>query len=108
MMSVLVRHVRAAPPAAVARSVSEFRRMKGAEGVADGRKRFVDAFEEVFARARDEGELPPEADVGELAQMLQALVMDSILDWANGRADLGPKLRRRGALLLAGVQASVA
>ena len=37
--------------------------------------------------------------------MLEALVMDSILDWAAGRAELAPALRSRTALVLAGLRA---
>jgi hypothetical protein len=43
-----------------------------------------------------------------MAQMLQALVMDSILDWAAGHSDLGASLRRRTSLLIAGLKQPVA
>ncbi len=104
VMGVLARQVKAAPPAAVARSVAEFYR--NPEGLSSRpRSTFRDGFEPLFGRARQEGELPRDANPAELSEMLQALVMDSILDWAGGHADLPSSLKGRTELLLAGVRA---
>ena len=72
---------------------------------ASGRAGFVSGFEAVFAHAQATGELPAEISSAEMAQMLQALVMDSIHDWALAHADLEPALRRRTTLLVAGLKA---
>ncbi len=103
VIAVLVRHIRAAPPAAVGRAAAEFRRNPIDWGDEVGRLDFASAFEALFARARETGELAEALDPAEAGQMLQALVMDSIVEHASGRADLGGALRRRGALLVAGL-----
>ncbi|MBO0732291.1 MAG: TetR/AcrR family transcriptional regulator [Acidimicrobiaceae bacterium] len=103
VLSALARHVRAAPPAAVARAVAEIRRSPQAAAVPP-RATFREAFEVVFAWAQRGGELPADADPGELAAMLQALAMDSILDWTEGHGDLLPSLRKRSDLIVRGIQ----
>jgi AcrR family transcriptional regulator len=108
VMSVVSRHVRAAPPAAVGRAVAEFRRTPSSELAAFGREGFGQGFTALFARAKDEGELAADIEPVEMAQMLQALVMDSILDWAAGHSDLNSSLRRRTSLLIAGLKQPVA
>ncbi len=70
-------------------AVAEFRRTQPNEQDAAGRVGFGHGFEALFARAQEEGELPSDIDAPEMAQMLQALVMDSILDWSGGHSDLG-------------------
>ncbi len=107
VLNVLARHVRAAPPAAAGRSAAEFRRLPPSETAAKGRVGFGVAFEALFARAQESGEMPTDIESGEMGQMLVALVMDSILDWAAGHADLGVALRRRSTLLLAGLRTRV-
>jgi AcrR family transcriptional regulator len=106
VLGVLGRHVRAAPPAAVGRAVAEFRRTPPNELDAPGRVGFGHGFEALFARAQEEGELPSEIEPTEMAQMLQTLVMDSILDWAAGHSDLGASLRSRTNLVVAGLRES--
>jgi AcrR family transcriptional regulator len=103
VMAVLSRHVRAAPPAAVGRAVAEFRRTPLAD-LPPGRPGFDQGFEALFARAQEEGEVRADVVPREMADMLVALVMDSILDWAAGHTDLSAALRRRTALLLAGLK----
>jgi AcrR family transcriptional regulator len=105
---VLARHVRAAPPVAVGRSVAEFRRTPLDELIATGRIGFGQGLEALFTRAREVGELPGDIEASEMSQMLQALMMDSILDWAAGHSELGAALRQRTALLLAGLRESTA
>lgn len=106
-MAVLARHVRAAPPAAVGRAVAEFRRTSQTELSAPGKASFAEAFEALFARAREQGELTSAVEAPEMGEMMQALVMDSILDFAAGHSDLAVALRRRSALLLAGLRQPV-
>jgi AcrR family transcriptional regulator len=104
VISVLSRRVHAAPPAAVGRAVAEFRRTPPDELAAAGRVGFAHGFETLFARAQEVGELSSTMEPAEMAQMLQALVMDSILDWSGGHSDLGAALRSRAALLVAGLR----
>jgi AcrR family transcriptional regulator len=103
VMAVLSRYVRAAPPAAVARAVAEVRQ-DPRDLPTQAREGFEHGFEGLFARAQADGALPSDISSGEMAQMLQALVMDSILDWAAGHSDLGVSLRGRTALLVAGLK----
>jgi len=104
VMGVLARHVRAAPPAAVRRAVIEFRKTPLAQLDRSGRVNFIDAFAVVLTRAQEVGEVPPTTDVWEIAQMLQAVVMDSIIDWTVDHSDLAAVLRRRANLLVTGVR----
>jgi AcrR family transcriptional regulator len=106
VMGVVSRHVRAAPPAAVGRAVAEFRRTPAAD-LPPGRPSFAHGFEALFARAQQGGELRRDVASAEMAAMLVALVMDSILDWAAGHSDLGGALRSRTALLIAGLREPV-
>jgi AcrR family transcriptional regulator len=108
VMAILSRHVRAAPPQAVGKAVTEFRRSPRREAGSPGRAEFAQGFQALFTHGQEQGELPADIDPAEMAQMLQALVMDSILDWAAGKADLGPALRRRSSLVLAGLRARLA
>jgi AcrR family transcriptional regulator len=107
VISVLGRRVHAAPPAAVGRAVAEFRRTPPDELAAAGRVGLALAFETLFTRAQEVGELPTHIGSTEMGQMLQALVMDSILDWSSGHSDLGAALRGRTALLVAGLREPV-
>jgi AcrR family transcriptional regulator len=104
VIGVLSRRVHAAPPAAVGRAVAEFRRTPPGEIDAAGRVGFAHGFESLFARAQEVGELPSNIEPAEIAQMLEALLMDSILDWSAGHSDLGTALRSRTALLVAGLR----
>lgn len=104
LISVITSRVRAAPPAAVARSVSEFRRRPNSELTAGGRGGFARGFERVFAHAQEVGELPEDVEATEMAKILSALVMDSILDWTDSRSDLKESLRLRMSILVAGLK----
>lgn len=107
LLTSIARQVRAAPPAAVARSVAEFQKARrpGTEAPTD-RVRIADAFAAVFSWAQSRGDLPAQPDAHEMAQMLEALVMDSILHWAAGvNPDLPGTLQRRAGILLSGLRA---
>jgi AcrR family transcriptional regulator len=103
-IAVMTRHVRAAPPAAVGRSVTEFRRTPPDEIAAFGRLGFGHGLEQIVARAVATGELSPATDPVEISQILQALWMDSVLDWAAGHSDLAKSLRSRTALVVSGLR----
>lgn len=104
LISVITSRIRAAPPAAVARSVSEFGRRPTSGLVASGRPGFASAFEAVFAHAQVGGELPDDVAASEMAKILTALVMDSILEWTDTRSDLKEGLRLRTAIVVAGLK----
>ncbi len=103
VMGAVSRHVRAAPPAAVGRAVAEFRRTPPTD-LPSGRPGIIQGFSALFARAQAQGELRADILPAEMAQMLVALAMDSILDWAAGHADLSGALRSRTALVVAGLK----
>jgi len=103
VIAVLVRHVQAASPAAVGRAVAEFRSSRAACSAEVGRAGMGEGFAALFARAIERGEIAPEVTPDELSQMLQALIMDSLLDWSRGGGDLGPALKCRSDLLLRGL-----
>jgi AcrR family transcriptional regulator len=104
MIGTMAKRVRSAPPAAVARSVSEFQRRSPAELAADGRVGFAQGFELVFARAQEVGEVTLDVAASEMGNMLRALVMDSIADWTTSRSDLRSSLIRRSSILVAGLK----
>jgi AcrR family transcriptional regulator len=104
VITVLTSRIRAAPPAAVARSISEFRHRSAGEFSPEDRVGFGVAFEMIFARAQELGELPPDIAPSEMAKIMQALVMDTILDWAACHTDLRAALRLRASILVAGLR----
>jgi AcrR family transcriptional regulator len=105
VIDALTGRIRAAPPAAVAKSIIEFRHVPSS-GVPAGARRvgFYQGFELVFARAQEVGELPLGIEPSEIARILQALVMDSILDWTSTYSDLRAALRLRALILIAGLK----
>jgi len=104
MLGALTARMRSAPPAAVARSVAEFYSRPKSELAAPGRAGFGQGFEFIFARAQEVGELPSTVEPSEIAKMLQAMVMDAVLDWALSHSDLRAALRLRSSILVAGLR----
>ncbi len=86
--------------------MSEFTRPRrpGAEP-ASSDPSFARALEILFARARDEGEVTDQVDPAEMAQIVEALFVDSLMEWSQGRLKaLNPALQRRAAIVLAGLR----
>jgi AcrR family transcriptional regulator len=104
MLAALTARIRSAPPAAVARSIAEFNSRPQYELATTARPGFYQGFELVFARAQEVEELPSTVEPLEIAKMLQAMVMDSILDWAASHSDLRASLRLRSSILVAGLK----
>jgi len=104
MIGTLTTRIRAAPPAAVARSISEFQRRPRVEWAAGDRVGFDYGFELVLARAQEQGELTAEIGAPEMARLLTVLVMDAIVDWAVSHSDLRASLNRRATILVAGLK----
>ena len=103
VLGVLARRIEAAPKAAVARAVSQMYQFLADEAAGPGRPSFSGAFKVLFATAVEAGELPSDTDPAELAEMLQSLSMNSVMEWAVGQEDLLPSLRSRARLLITGV-----
>jgi AcrR family transcriptional regulator len=106
LMNALARTIKAADPAAVTRALAEFRRPRRADTEAPSfTPAFAEAFEVLFERAQKEGEVTGEIEPTEMAQILEALVVDSLLEWAGGRlTKLNVALHRRTAIVLAGLR----
>jgi AcrR family transcriptional regulator len=108
LIAVLTARTRAAPPAAVARAVCEFRRQPWPEPIVEDRMSLALAFEAVFAHAQEVGDLSDAIVASEMARILQAVVMDAIVEWATSSSDLLETLRRRTLILIAGLQHPIA
>ena len=108
--NALAASVRAAPAAAVGRAMSEFMRPRrpGDEPVARFPS-FAQALELLFARAADAGEVTDKVDPAEMAQIIEALYTDCLMEWSQGRLKrLNPALQRRTAIVLAGLRPGAA
>lgn len=104
MMNALAKQVKAAPPAAVGRVLAEFRRPNQPDVVLPRSPAFADAFEPLFAKAQEAGELTDAVPAAEMAQILEALVTDTIMEWSQGRSPLNAALHRRTAIVLSGLR----
>jgi AcrR family transcriptional regulator len=106
VLSSLARRVSRAPRPAVIRAAAEFsRRTHDRPTRAAGAIRFGDSFGAVVRYAAERGDLPPSVDVDDLANLLEAATMDSILRWAatrDGASTLRRKLQVRAELILTG------
>ena len=59
----------------------------------------------LFVRARKEGEVTDGVDPSEMAQIVEALFHDSLMEWSQGRLKhLNAALQRRTAIVLAGLR----
>lgn len=105
VITVLSRHVRAAPPAAVGRAVAEFRRRRD-DQLPGGRPAISDGLEMIFRAALERGELGGQVDARELAEITQAVVMETLIDWVRDQINLTKTLKRRANLLLDGARRS--
>ncbi|ADP83275.1 TetR/AcrR family transcriptional regulator [Pseudofrankia inefficax] len=106
LMNALARAIKAADPAAVTRALAEFRRPRRSDSETPSfTPAFAEAFEVLFERAQKEGEVTDQVEPAEMAQIVEALVVDSLLEWAGGRLPkLNVSLHRRTAIVLAGLR----
>jgi AcrR family transcriptional regulator len=104
--NVLVASVKAAPQAAVGRAISEFLRpRRPGDELPFFSPSFAEALEVVFTRAQEEGEVTDKVDPTEMAQIVEALYLDSLREWSQGRLrHLNPALQRRTSIVLAGLR----
>ncbi len=103
LMNLLNRRITAAPPPAVGRALAEFRRPPRPDVGPPTGPNFRDAYEPLFARAQEEGEVTDQISPSEMSHILEALVLDSIELWSLGKGKLNQLLRRRTAFVLAGL-----
>lgn len=103
VITVLSRHVRAAPPAAVGRAVAEFRRRRVHE-LPGGRAAIANGLEMVYEAAIERGELTGQVNPRELAEMTEAVMMDTLVDWVRDRIDLTRALKRRTRFIVDGAR----
>jgi AcrR family transcriptional regulator len=104
--NALVASVKSAPPGAVGRAMSEFMRLRRpADELPARQPSFSQALEILFTRAQEEGEVTDMVDPPEMAQIVEALYIDSLREWSQGRLKhLNPALQRRTAIVLAGLR----
>ncbi|HEY3880227.1 MAG TPA: helix-turn-helix domain-containing protein [Trebonia sp.] len=104
--NALVASVKAASPAAVGRAISEFLRpRRPGDQLPNLTPSFAEALEIVFTRAQEEGEVTDKVDPSEMAQIVEALYLDSLREWSQGKLKhLNPALQRRTAIVLAGLR----
>jgi AcrR family transcriptional regulator len=104
--NALVASVKSAPPAAVGRAMSEFQRQRRPGDELPARyPSFAQALEILFTRAQEEGEVTDKVDPSEMAQIVEALYVDSLREWSQGRLrHLNPALQRRTTIVLAGLR----
>ncbi|EFC85511.1 TetR/AcrR family transcriptional regulator [Parafrankia sp. EUN1f] len=103
VMNALARNIKGTPPAAVSRALAEFRRPNRSASSYEG-PAFAEAFEKLFAKAQEKGEVTGQIEASEMAQILEALVVDSIMEWSQGRLSrLNQALYRRAAIVVAGL-----
>jgi AcrR family transcriptional regulator len=109
LMTSLARRVSRAPRAALLLVVSQWSRMMHAAGPPEQAQGFRAAFEAVLRYAIERAELPPAIDVEEVAALLQAATMDTLVAWAattQTPSALRRRLCRRADIVLSGAAAS--
>ena len=105
LIRVIERQITAAPPGAVIRSLSEFRRRPTkAPDYLPPSPNFKEAFGKIFAIGQSDGVVTEELTPEQVAGVLQALVLDTIGDWGLEGGEILPRLEERTAIVLAGVQ----
>jgi AcrR family transcriptional regulator len=105
LLVTLARRVESVPKVATARSVAEFYRANQPDGNPRhfGIRRSFGVALEV---ARQQGVLPSDADIDELAALIDVLAMDVLLSWARYDAPLLERMRDRAAFVIAGARSS--
>src|SRR5262249_10178500 len=93
IMTSMARRTERMPRAAIARTLHEFYKNPTHTGE---HERFRRAFALVFEHARDHGDLPKHVDVGNVTDMMNALVVGAVERWiAGATGDLAGDLVHR-------------
>jgi len=107
--STLARSLRNASPSAVGRAVAEFHRPQR-----PGSKppallpSFAEALEVLFERAQARREVTDKVKPREMAQIVEALYVDSLMEWSQGRRkQLNASLQRRTSIVVAGLRPDI-
>lgn len=102
---VLVRSVKSAPPAAVGRALAEFRRPRRSDSERPpANPSFAQAFVLMFEAAQARGEVTDRLPAAEMAQIMEALLVDCVMEWSQGRLrQLQAALNRRTSIVIAGL-----
>ncbi len=109
LMTSLARRVSRAPRAALLLVVGHWSRMMHAGGEPEKPQGFRAAFEAVLRYGIERAELPKAIDVEEVAALLQAATMDTLVAWAattQTPSALRRRLCRRAEVVLLGAAAS--
>jgi AcrR family transcriptional regulator len=109
LMASLARRVSQAPRAAVLRVTGHWSRLSHSGATLEKTQGFGMAFEAVARYAIDRGDLPAEVDVQEVAALLQAATMDTLVGWAattQTPSALRRRLCRRADVVLRGAAVS--
>jgi AcrR family transcriptional regulator len=106
IVATLTRSVKKTSPAAVGRAMAEFHRpYKPGSKPPSSLLSFADALGLVFEQAQERGEVTGQVPAVEMAQIVEALFVDSLMEWAQGRQkQLNASLQRRTAIVLAGLR----
>jgi AcrR family transcriptional regulator len=109
LMTSLARRVSRAPRAALLLVVSHWSRLMHAGAPPEGARGFRVAFEAVLRYGIERGDIPSGVDVEEVAALLQAATMDTLVAWAattQTPSALRRRLCRRADIVLCGAAAS--
>jgi AcrR family transcriptional regulator len=110
LMTSLARRVSRAPRGALLRVVAHWSRLAHT-GAPEKARGFGQAFEAVMRYAIERGDLPAGVEVEEVAALLQAATMDTLVTWAattQTPSALRRRLCRRADIVLCGAAASYA
>jgi AcrR family transcriptional regulator len=110
IVNTLEASVKNAPPAAVGRAMSEFHRLRRpGDELPPSDPSFAQGLKMLFARARETGEVTDQVEPEEMAEIIEALFVDSLMEWSQGRLKrLRPALQRRTSIVLAGLRPGAA
>jgi AcrR family transcriptional regulator len=109
LMTSLAGRVSGAPRAALLRVVAHWSRLVHAGAPPEKARGFGQAFEAVLNYAIERGDLPSGVDAPEVAAVLQAATMDTLVAWAattQTPSALRRRLCRRADIILCGAAAS--
>lgn len=109
LMTSLARRVSRAPRAALLRVIGHWSRVIHAGTPSEKAHGFGLAFEAVMRYAIERGDLPPDVEVEEVAALLQAATMDTLVAWAATTltpSALRRQLCRRADVILCGAAVS--
>jgi AcrR family transcriptional regulator len=106
LLSSLAHRVSKTPRAAIIRSAAEFaRRRHDMPTRPDGALGFRDAFAAIVRYAIERGDLPSAVDADDIAMLLEAATMDTLVSWAesgDSASVLRARLQRRAEVILSG------